>query len=50
MGKRIETIRNEEIITNISEKIREKRLIWLGHVERKTEEVVVMRTWKVGGH
>ena len=25
---------------------------WLGHVERKTEEDVVMRTWKmeVGGH
>ena len=33
-------------------KIRKARLIWLGHVERKTEEDVVMRTWKmeVGGH
>ena len=30
----------------ISEKIREARLRWLGHVERKTEEDVVMRTWK----
>ena len=47
--KRIEEIANEEIrtrtgVTNISEKI---RLIWLGHVERKTEEYVVMRTWKM---
>ena len=55
--KRIEKIRNEEIrarsdVANISEKIREARLRWLGHVERKTEEDVVMRTWKmeVGGH
>ena len=44
-------IRNEEIrsrtgVANISEKIREDRLIWLGHVETKTEEDVVMRTWK----
>ena len=49
--KRIEKIRNEEIraracAANISEKIREARLRWLGHVERKTEEDVVMRTWK----
>ena len=49
--KRIEKIRNEEIratagVANISENIREARLIWLGHVERKTEEDVVMRTWK----
>ena len=49
--KRIEKIRNEEIraragVANISEKIREARLRWLGHVERKTEEDVVMRTWK----
>ena len=47
--KRIEKIRNEEIIArpgvaNISEKIREVRLRWLGRVERKTEEDVVMRT------
>ena len=36
----------------ISEKIREARLRWLGHVKRKTEEDVVMRTCKmaVGGH
>ena len=31
----------------VSEKIREARLRWLlGNVERKTEEDVVMRTWK----
>ena len=30
----------------VSEKIREARLRWLGHVERKTEEDVVMRTGK----
>ena len=30
----------------MSEKIREARLRWLGHVERKTEEDVVIRTWK----
>ena len=49
--KRIEKIRNEEIraragVANICEKIREARLRWLGHVERKTEEDVVMRRWK----
>ena len=36
-------------MANINEKIREGRLRWLGHVrdvERKTEEDVVMRTWK----
>ena len=48
---RIESIIKEEIrantgVTNISDKIREARLRWLGHVERKKEEVVVMRTWK----
>ena len=55
--KRIEKIRKKEIIAragvaNISEKIREARLRWLGHVARKTEDDVVMRTWKmeVGGH
>ncbi len=50
--KRIEKIRNEDItaregVANISEKIREAILRWLGHVERKTEEDVVMRTWKM---
>ena len=50
--KRIKKIRNEDItaregVANISEKIREARLRWLGHVERKTEEDVVMRTWKM---
>ena len=55
--RRIEKIRNEEIraragVANIREKIREARLRWLSHVERKTKEDVVMRTWKmvVGGH
>ena len=33
-------------MANTSEKIREARLKWLGHVERRTEEDVVMRTWK----
>ena len=33
-------------MTNISKEIREARLRWLGHVERKTEKDVVMRTWK----
>ena len=53
----IEKIKNEGIrartaIANISHNIREARLIWLGHVERKTEDNVVVRTWKikVGGH
>ena len=49
--KRIEKIMNEEIraragVANVSMKIREERLRWLGHVERKTEDDVVMRTWK----
>ena len=49
---RIERIIKEEIrastgVTNISDKIREARLRWLGHVERKREEVVVMRKWKM---
>ena len=55
--KRIAKIRNEDVraragVPNISEKIRQGILRWLGHVERKTEEDVVMRTWKteVGGH
>ena len=33
-------------MANISEKIREARLRGLGHVERMSEEDVVMRTWK----
>ena len=52
MGKRIEKIRNDETsaragVANISEKIREARLRWLEHehVERKTDEDVVTRTW-----
>ena len=32
---------------NVSEKIREAKLRWLGHVERKTEEDILMRTWKM---
>ena len=55
--KRIEKTRTEEItpragVRIASETIREARLRWLGHVERKTEEDVVMRTWKmeVSGH
>ena len=55
--KRIEKIRNEEIraragVANISKKIREAKLRWLGHVDRKTDEDVVMRTCKteVDGH
>ena len=31
-------------MANISEAIREARMRWLGHEERKTEEDVVMRT------
>ena len=47
--KRIEKMRNEEIgsragVANTSDKLREARLRWLGHVERKTEEDVEMRT------
>ena len=49
-------IRNDEMrtragVANVSENIREARLRRLGHVERKTEEDLVMRTWKmeVGG-
>ena len=39
-------------MANIREKRREVRLRWLGHLERKTEENVLMRTWKmeVGEH
>ena len=51
MDNGIEKIRKEEIraragVANISEKIREAILRWLGHLERKSDEDVVMRTWK----
>ena len=55
--KRIEKIRNEEIrggagMANITEKIRKTTLRLLVHVERKTEEDLVMKPWnmEVGGH
>ena len=49
--KRIEKIMNEEIraragVAKISKQITEVWSRWLGHVERKTEEDVVMRRWK----
>ena len=54
---RSEKIRNEEIraragLENKSKKIREVTLGLLGHVERKIEEYVLIRTWtmEVGGH
>ena len=49
---RTEEIRAREVVTNVSEKTREARLRWLGHVDGKTGEDVVMRTWKMdeGGH
>ena len=34
-------------MAKISEKMREARLRWLGYVERKTEEDVVMRTHNI---
>ena len=42
---RTEAIRARARVANISEKIREARLRWLGHVVRNTE-YVFMRTWK----
>ena len=50
--KRIDKIRTKEIrarvsVAHMTENIREVRLRWLGHVERKTEQDVVMRTWKM---
>ena len=36
-----------DININISEQIREGRLRWSGHVDRKTEEDVMIRTWKM---
>ena len=41
-----EEIRAMAGVANISEKGREAILRWSGHVERKTEEDVVMITWK----
>ena len=51
---RNEKIRNEEIraragMANISEKITDASLGWLGHVKRKTEEDVALRTWNIDG-
>ncbi len=48
--ERVEKIRNEEIkartcVENIIEKIREARLRRLDHIQRHSEEDVVMRTW-----
>ena len=52
--KRIEDqeIRARECVATTREKIREARLGWLGLVERKAEEDVVITAWKmeVGGH
>ena len=50
--KRFEKIRNKdkrarEGVANISEKIGEGRQRLLGHVDRKTDEDVVMRRWKM---
>ena len=33
-------------VANIIETIREARLRWLGHVERKIEDDIVMRAWQ----
>ena len=41
-----EEIRARADVVNVNEKIREARMGWLGHVERKTEEDVVMRARK----
>ena len=48
--RRIEKIRNKNIrvrarVINVKEKIRETRLRWLGHIERKEKEAVVRRAW-----
>ena len=48
----IDKISKEEIrkrigVANISVITREARPRWVGHVERKTEEDVAMRTWKM---
>ena len=46
--KSFEKTRTVEIraVVEMATSIREARLGWLGHVERKTENEVVMRTWK----
>ena len=51
--KSVEKIRNEEVramagVTDVSEIIRVARQRWIGHVERKTEEDVVMITREMG--
>ena len=38
-------IRARAGVANMSEKKREARPRWLGHVERKSEEDVVLRIW-----
>ena len=40
-----EYVRERVGVANIGERIREARLRWLGHAERKTEEGVVMKLW-----
>ena len=42
-----EEMRQRAGVANISENTREARLRWLGHVEKKKEECVVMTTWKM---
>ena len=32
-------------VANISEKIKDTRLIWVGHVERKTEDGGEVKLW-----
>ena len=39
-------MRARACVADISENIRGAILRWLDHVERKTEEDVVMKTWK----
>ena len=39
-------IRTRARVANLSETMKEGRLRWLGHTERKTKEGVVVRTWK----
>ena len=52
--KMIEKIRNKEIRARagaanvlLSENMREERLRLLGHVEIRTEEDIIMRTWNM---
>ena len=47
MSQEDEDRRNASSVANTSRTIREARLRWVkGRVERKTEQDVVMRTWK----